>query len=101
MDAEFFVGEPGQEQEEQAGPRLGDQLDRLLAAGSTLDWITPMIGWAGEALVGWAFFNIPAEYMAEVRWALRSYGLAPCNEMLLGWECGRDPARLLFKTKEA
>jgi len=74
-------------QEEEEGERR-DLADDLLVLASSTDWLTPMIGFAGQVLRGWEFFNVPGDMIAEVRAALAGEDVELRNQMLIGFEPG-------------
>jgi len=74
-------------QEEGEGERR-DLVDDLLVIGGIADWITPLIGFAGELIRGWEFFNVPGYMIWEVSEGLAAAGVGVRNEMLIGFEPG-------------
>lgn len=74
-------------QEESEGERR-DLVDDLLVVAGIADWITPLIGFLGQFIRGWVFFNLPGDMIWEVSEALAAAGVDVRNEMLIGVEPG-------------
>ena len=67
-----------------------DTLDKFLAAGSSMDWFTPLLSMFGGALGWWRHFAIPKELYPDVEALLRDKRIAIRNVMLIDDVCAFD-----------
>lgn len=67
-----------------------DTLDKILAAGASMDVVTPLLSMIGGSLGWWRHFAVPKELYPDVHMLLRDKRIAMRNVMLIDDVCAFD-----------